>query len=156
MDPINVLYNNRIDAKNAGHKHYFTGLPCSRGHTSKRHLTGTCVDCQQIANAAWAQRNPGEGLKRSRAWQKRHPERARANSLRSWRKNAGIPEATRPCPQHCECCGTPLVKGKVHLDHDHVTGKFRGWLCNSCNLGIGALGDSIDGVKKALAYLRRA
>jgi Recombination endonuclease VII len=74
-----------------------------------------------------------------------------------YRKKAGIPEATRPCPSACECCNRPMGTGKqVHLDHDHVTGKFRGWLCNSCNLGIGALGDDIKGLRLALAYLKRA
>ena len=42
------------------------------------------------------------------------------------------------------------------LDHDHETGKFRGWLCTSCNLGLGKLGDSISSVKKALKYLEKA
>ena len=32
---------------------------------------------------------------------------------------------------------------------------FRGWLCRSCNVGIGQLGDQIDGVEKALTYLRK-
>lgn len=52
----------------------------------------------------------------------------------------------------CELCGKV---GKVHWDHDHETGKFRGWLCVSCNTGLGKLGDSIEGLERALAYLRR-
>jgi hypothetical protein len=43
----------------------------------------------------------------------------------------------------------------VHCDHDHRTGKFRGWLCRMCNTAIGALGDDVDGLERALAYLRR-
>jgi hypothetical protein len=43
----------------------------------------------------------------------------------------------------------------MHLDHDHTTGAFRGWLCNRCNLGLGHLGDTIASVEKALDYLRR-
>ena len=54
----------------------------------------------------------------------------------------------------CDCCGkeseTPL-----HLDHDHETGKFRGWLCIKCNQGIGKLGDNIEGVTNALNFLKK-
>jgi len=42
------------------------------------------------------------------------------------------------------------------LDHDHRTGKFRGWLCHDCNTSIGKLGDTFDGVMRAADYLKRA
>ena len=29
----------------------------------------------------------------------------------------------------------------------------RGWLCNNCNTGLGAMGDNIEGLKKAMRYL---
>ena len=56
-----------------------------------------------------------------------------------------------PSPRgFCDCCGKT---SKLVLDHDHNTGKFRGWLCHSCNIGIGHLGDNIPGLIRALAYL---
>ncbi len=39
--------------------------------------------------------------------------------------------------------------------HCHVTGVFRGWLCNKCNAGFGMLGDNLAGVERRLEYLRR-
>jgi hypothetical protein len=42
----------------------------------------------------------------------------------------------------------------LNLDHCHDTKMFRGWLCRSCNTGIGSLGDDIGGLEKALVYLR--
>jgi hypothetical protein len=61
-------------------------------------------------------------------------------------------------PNYCECCGgSPNGQGAtLHRDHDHLTGKFRGWICMTCNTGIGKLGDSLDGVANALQYLVRA
>jgi hypothetical protein len=58
----------------------------------------------------------------------------------------------------CACCGVAANRDgrRMFIDHDHATGMVRGILCNSCNLGIGALGDSVDGVRRALAYLERA
>lgn len=61
-------------------------------------------------------------------------------------------QATRPRPSNCECCDRPA---EIRFDHDHTTGKFRGWLCDRCNLGLGKLGDTIQGVRAALAYLER-
>ncbi|NBP03241.1 MAG: hypothetical protein EBU90_24715 [Proteobacteria bacterium] len=54
-------------------------------------------------------------------------------------------------PKLCECCKkTPI---KWCLDHDHETNKFRGWICERCNTGLGKLGDNIEGIVKALNYL---
>jgi recombination endonuclease VII len=50
----------------------------------------------------------------------------------------------------CQLCGGDF---RLSLDHDHITGKIRGVLCFDCNTSIGKLGDSIEGLKKALAYL---
>lgn len=48
------------------------------------------------------------------------------------------------------------MKQSMALDHDHVTGKFRGWICARCNVGLGLLGDNIEGLQAAIAYLNDA
>jgi len=53
----------------------------------------------------------------------------------------------------CACCGK--TDKKLTWDHDHETLKERGWICTNCNLGIGKLGDNIEGVLKAYNYLIR-
>ena len=50
----------------------------------------------------------------------------------------------------CDCCGKDK---RLQLDHCHETGLFRGWLCKSCNVGIGSLGDNLEGLTKAITYL---
>jgi hypothetical protein len=67
-------------------------------------------------------------------------------ALRKLRAGAGKP------PELCELCKRAPAE---HLDHDHRTGAFRGWLCRICNTGLGALGDDIEGLQRALAYLQR-
>jgi len=54
----------------------------------------------------------------------------------------------------CAICG--LVPSALYVDHDHATGKVRGLLCQKCNSGIGFLGDSLEGLEKAVAYLQNA
>lgn len=58
-------------------------------------------------------------------------------------------------PELCECCGNIPEENKWRLDHDHITGNIRGWVCDSCNLGIGALGDNIEGLERAIEYLKK-
>jgi hypothetical protein len=62
--------------------------------------------------------------------------------------------AISPTPEgHCECCH--IKTDKLVLDHCHDTEVFRGWLCPTCNLGIGVLGDTLKGIKNALNYLNK-
>ena len=62
-----------------------------------------------------------------------------------------------PVGTPCKCCGTPMDHGKgkhaCNFDHDPFTNTFRGWICKQCNTSIGGLGDSIEGVERALKYL---
>ena len=55
-------------------------------------------------------------------------------------------------PEACENCGR---LSKVQLDHDHLSGHFRGWLCRECNLGLGKIGDSLAAAEQLVAHLKR-
>lgn len=66
----------------------------------------------------------------------------------------------------CACCGSdnPQVRKKpknksnepsFFVDHCHKTGKIRGLLCHKCNNGLGCLGDNLEGLQKAVDYLKR-
>lgn len=61
----------------------------------------------------------------------------------------------------CAICRRERQTTRWHVDHDHrccpgvySCGKcIRGLLCGSCNLAVGALGDSVAGLMQALQYL---
>lgn len=55
----------------------------------------------------------------------------------------------------CAICGERPKRRRLAVDHCHQTGRVRGLLCYSCNVGIGALRDSPDVIRSAIAYLRR-
>lgn len=98
------------------------------------------------------------GAKRRASWNAyrlRNLEARRLAGRKSSYKSQGLPEPTREMALHCECCGDPKGERALCLDHNHITGEFRGWLCVSCNAGIGSLGDDVEGVLKAVSYLTR-
>lgn len=56
----------------------------------------------------------------------------------------------------CAICGTQRPGGRgqrFHVDHHHDTGKVRGLLCHGCNTAVGALGEDVDRLMAAAAYL---
>ena len=55
-----------------------------------------------------------------------------------------------PKPDNCDNCHREKI---LQIDHIHGTTIFRGWLCRNCNTGIGALGDTLEGILEAAIYL---
>jgi hypothetical protein len=55
----------------------------------------------------------------------------------------------------CACCKSVDPKSEQGwcIDHEHDTKIVRGILCAQCNRGIGFLGDTQEGVQKAVDYL---
>jgi len=59
----------------------------------------------------------------------------------------------------CKICGCVMtLEGKqdnsVCVDHCHMTGKNRGLLCRSCNLGLSYFKDDIDRLLSAIVYIK--
>jgi hypothetical protein len=85
-------------------------------------------------------------------------EKGRQNAARKkWGKGSNkIRDNKPPEGTPCDCCGKPMThsgKFAMHFDHDHITEEFRGWLCKQCNVGIGNLGDDLEGLQRAIQYL---
>lgn len=57
----------------------------------------------------------------------------------------------------CGICRAPLPAGmRGNVDHCHETGRVRGLLCNSCNVGIGHLKHDPARLRAAIDYLTEA
>ena len=116
-----------------------------------------CKECEASASKKWRQSNPEENKRRKKAWEEKYPERAKLGcDRRRWRKMGLNPdEVENYIKNHngkCEICEKDLLPTTV--DRDHKTGKFRGLLCSSCNLGLGYFYDTPILFDKAKLYLQ--
>lgn len=63
----------------------------------------------------------------------------------------------------CDSCGDTIDTNKRdgsgvigHIDHDHITGNVRGYLCRYCNHALGNAKDSVERLRMLIAYLERS
>jgi Recombination endonuclease VII len=131
-------------------------------------LQDRCAPCHRAAIKQHYHTHPGakERVKAySTAWNKANPERRRLIGLRNKLKEKGLTmeqydEAMLRQEDGCGICGSKEVRHSVHtrlhIDHDHSTGQFRGLLCHNCNVSLGLMRDDMTLLERAIAYLKAA
>jgi len=117
-------------------------------------------------NRKWAADNPKRiAVNRERA-KERHKRRMQedpvyaakyraANLIKNTRakERRDLKRAGGPPSDRCEICGA--TADEICFDHDHATGKFRGWLCHTCNRVLGLIGDSRKRLRAMDEFLER-
>lgn len=125
-----------------------------------------CKKCCVVVAEEWYAKNPE---KRKKAQKRRRDKRseeqivacALVKSKCEAKKKAHIPclasasEIIAAKTGKCFICGVDEedCTTKLHMDHDHETGEFRGWLCLSCNRALGFFHDSPSALLAAYEYL---
>jgi 5-methylcytosine-specific restriction endonuclease McrA len=76
----------RAEAKKIGATHYFTGIPCVRGHVAPRKTKGCCVECEKedwvISNAKRALQPKSEASKAAgRRYYEKNKDAVKARAL---------------------------------------------------------------------------
>lgn len=115
-------------------------------HKDKRHkdgLTSHCKDCYNSSRNRWL-RNHYMG----------HKDYYRD---RQYRSKYGITlkdfeEMSLKQEHKCDICKR-FVK-KLHIDHNHKTGKIRKLLCTNCNRGLGYAQEDIAVLENMIRYLK--
>lgn len=126
--------------------------------------TMLCIPCHKIRRKARYAANREQALENARRWVRENPEKATETRRRAYlKKKYGISledYEQRLVEQggRCAICGTTEPGNTAgepifRIDHCHDSGKVRGLLCNACNAGMGQLGDNVDRLLAAAAYL---
>ena len=57
---------------------------------------------------------------------------------------------------NCPICQKDILiqkEGDVNLDHSHIDGSIRGWLCRKCNTALGTFDDNPSILKRAIDWI---
>ncbi len=90
----------------------------------------------------------------STKWQKANPTKVRDSRMRA-RYGIEFADFERMIAAQEGRCLVCDEAARLVIDHNHETGAIRGLLCRNCNSGIGLLGDSVELLRRAIAYLNR-
>lgn len=130
------------DAKAAGAKTYYSGRPCSKGHTDGRWVNNRyCLICHKESQRQNYRANNVHYLEKHKHWRAANKDKTRD---RSRRYNYGIEpgEWERIFNEQGRCCAlcktvVPGCKRGWSTDHCHKSERVRGILCLQCNLALG-------------------
>jgi len=121
----------------------------SRGGSMSHLLKSRCNTCLYKEHRSWVEDNPErvQGYREKDSW---------TMAKRCARRNITPEQLVDRYEQQEECCA--VCKKHIDLDnsaidHNHVTGEFRGVLCKQCNRALGMFGDSISTLRNAVEYL---
>lgn len=141
-------------------------LPCRRERAADRKLSWSkgldleCLRCARLRAFDMFSLNPKGAVPLicdhcASATRRRRVYGTRKGELRSLldKQHGGCAICARRVSLSPRRARAPGLSG-AHVDHCHETGKVRGILCPGCNLGLGKLGDNVEGLQRALDYLR--
>lgn len=120
---------------------------CGALTANVKYCSRLCTSKAQIKSADWH-------AERIKAARKRANEGRKAIAG----KSHGLTRAQRKAlfdigDGQCALCGEREARV---IDHCHETGQVRGLLCHKCNMGLGALGDNVQGLLRGVQYLQKS
>jgi hypothetical protein len=138
--------------------HHFATPEAEREDARKK--TKICSKCKVVCPLSYFNGNTsGADPFDSKGYRLRRPECSSCSKKAAAGKNEaaavarGLGMTTKaPAGTRCEICNS---SENIVFDHDHTTKRFRGWACNPCNRSMGVLGDSVEGLLRALNYLNK-
>ena len=109
----------------------------------------------------WYREHRGYRAAQIKEWQKSNPEKCKQYHLKTELRKYGLSPSQyekilREQDGRCKICGSTKPGGKftrLVVDHDKLTGRVRGLLCDSCNRGIGLLKHDLKVLQASIEYL---
>lgn len=155
-------------AERTGDRHVLAGVVQSPEHVAKRiesarqSLADRPVVCPEC-DTTFVRTSPAQIYCSGQCWNRTSARRR--EPVPRWHLSAAeryiaYGEQVEKHGAVCRICGRGPAElgsgrghGRLHLDHDHVTGRVRGLLCNNHNRGLGYFGDDVTHLLAAVEYL---
>lgn len=141
------FWKNKVVCKRCCHDHYLA----NKGEISKRNKAWREKnrDRHNESRRAWNEANRDK----AKQWREENKDRVAANKRRLYYglTQEQYEDMLLQSGGKCSICKEHTTK--LHVDHDHVTGKVRGLLCRACNHGIGNFKDDTALLTAAIGYL---
>ena len=112
---------------------------------------GKCVSCSKEIRQRYNAKQP-KGFRNK--YKSRYPKSSRTRQALGI-SHAGLKQLENNHKGRCAICdGEPkFPRVRLCVDHDHITGYFRGLLCGHCNTALGMFKDRPELLRKAADYL---
>lgn len=109
--------------------------------STKDRRTTECKSCTAERRRKWVAANPERAAFLNARYEAKRLGKASPDEASYGKAKAGM----------CDVCGEPARR--LHHDHSHETGKFRGMLCHQCNTGIADIDRHLEWYVLALNYV---
>lgn len=123
---------------------------------SKDGLYPRCKECDYLAQKKYINKNRERFKKARRAIYLKHKYKITSETFEKLLIEQNFV---------CYICGKHQNKNlgpggyggqqSLAIDHNHITGKIRGLLCNTCNRALGLFNDNANLIERAANYIRK-
>jgi hypothetical protein len=138
-------------------------LPLGEFTTNRGRKDGLQLSCKQcLRECLRVARNTPDGKAKMKTWREKHRVQLRYNTIKCefGLSRAGFDSLFDSQDGKCKICRREIERPPgfdnrkaAHIDHDHATGRVRGLLCCTCNVGIGNFQDSPLLLERAKRYV---
>jgi len=140
---------------------------CNKNEATQGEFCDACFNETKICRRCQQRKSIFDFQKNQKSIAGKISRRGECNECRKWKKP--IPTKARleyekihPMPPigepfHCPVCDHTIIrqfKNDVVLDHSHIDGKIRGWICRQCNSSIGMLDEDISILGRAIKWVQ--
>ena len=134
----------------------------TRNKANKDGLSSYCRRCNNEHVKAQYRKDPTRAIAAAKAWRAANRDRHNETAMRCKYGITRVDFDRMLAAQNgvCAICGQAETRRnkngvyRLHIDHDHETGRIRALLCHNCNAGVGHFKDDPKLLEAAAAYLR--
>lgn len=118
--------------------------------SKKRGYQYICKECHnEYTRNVWYIKNRDKQRYNAKRWKDQNKSRVLATRYNTTVNH--IENLMLSMSSDCPICERAMTR--PHLDHNHVTGEVRNFICNRCNTTLGLVDESPDVLQRMISYI---